>query len=75
MMVARIMIEAKRLTCECRIDDHDCWACGRHASEFARDADGLQLAEVAYKDHGDVAEVVLLQSESPLGKESPLRLL
>ena len=53
MMVALIMIEAKRLTCECRIDDHDCWACGRHASEFARDADGLQLAEVADKDHGE----------------------
>ena len=37
--------------------------------------DGLQLAKVADKDHGDVAEVVFLRIETPLGKERPLGLL
>ena len=37
--------------------------------------DGLQLAKVADKDHGDVTEVVFLRIETPLGKECPLRLL
>ena len=37
--------------------------------------DGLQLAKVADKDHGDVAEAVWLRIETPLGKECPLRLL
>ena len=37
--------------------------------------DGLQLARVADKDHGDATEVVFLGIEAPLGKERPLRLL
>ena len=37
--------------------------------------DGLQLAKVADKDDGDVAEMVWLRIETPLGKECPLRLL
>ena len=36
---------------------------------------GLQLANVADKDDGDVAEMVWLRIETPLGKECPLRLL
>ena len=37
--------------------------------------DGLQLAKVADKYHGDAAEVVLLWIESFFGKETPSRLL
>ena len=48
---------------------------GRLVVADADVVDGLELAKVANKDHGDVAEVVFLRIESSFGKETPLRLL